>query len=463
MATQKRIMVIGLDCAAPELVFGEFAGQLTNLDNLRAQSRWGRLESVIPPITVPAWACMMTGKDPGRLGIYGFRNRVSRAYDDLKTASSESVREPLLWDMLASVGMRSILLGVPPSFPVKPVRGIRVGCFLTPNTTGDDWTWPTSLAGELRRAIGDYQVDVPDFRSDDKDRLLRDLFTLNRLQFDAAEYLLARHPWDFFMMVNIAVDRMHHAFWSSFDPRHRKYVAGNSYQDQMLAFYREVDARIGRLLQFADDQTIVLVVSDHGAKRIDGGICINEWLIREGLLTLTGPLPDQPTPYAKIGVDWTKTKVWGEGGYYARVFINRHDRERQGQVAAAEYDSLRDELARKLAAIPDDRGQPIPTAVFRPEEIYAEVRGIAPDLLVHFGDLHWRSIGSVGHGAIHTLENDTGPDDANHSQFGLYLLCGPGVTPGRSDGHLLQIAPTILSLLGKRIPKDMRAGPMPVR
>jgi len=451
----KKLLVIGLDCAAPELVFERFAGQLPNLDRLREKSLWGTLESVTPPITVPAWACMMSGKDPGRLGIYGFRNRASHGYDDLRTANSESVREPLLWDILGSVGMTSILIGVPPSFPVKPVRGVRLGCFLTPNTSGDDWAQPPTLVGELNRELGGYSVDVDDFRSDDKDRLLHDIFALSQKQFDAAEYLLARKPWDFFMMVNIAVDRMHHAFWASFDPGHRKYVPGNPYELKMLDFYKEVDERIGRLLRFANEETGVLIVSDHGAKRIDGGICVNEWLIREGLLTLKGPIPNKPTPYGAIGVDWSKTKAWGEGGYYARVFINKAGREPDGQVAENEYESFRNQLADKLRNIPDEQGRPLNTIVYKPEERYREVRGVAPDLLAHFGDLHWRSIGTVGHGAIHTFENDTGPDDANHAQHGMFMLSGVGVEHRRQDGRLLQIAPTLLKLLGKRVPKDM--------
>lgn len=460
MAQCSKVMVIGLDCAAPELVFDRFAGRLPVLDELRSRSRWGKLESINPPITVPAWACMMSGKDPGRLGIYGFRNRASHEYDALVTTNSESVREPLLWDILGSVGLRSILIGVPPSYPAKPVRGIRLGCFLTPGTQGDDWAYPNSLTAELNRELGGYNVDVEDFRSPDKERLLRDIFALNHKQFDAAEYLLRTKPWDYFMMVNIAVDRMHHAFWSYFDSTHRKHTPGNPYEDKMLAFYQEVDERIGRLLQFADDQTAVLVVSDHGAKKIDGGICINEWLIQQGLLTLKGPLPDAPTPYAQIGVDWSKTKAWGEGGYYARIFINRKGREPMGQVDPSEYEDFRDELAEKIRQIPDDHGNPMDTRVYKPEDLYPEVRNVAPDLIVHFGDLHWRSIGTVGYHAIHTLENDTGPDDANHAQYGIYLLSGPGVTPGNEDGRLLQIAPTLLRLLGKRVPRDMRAEPM---
>lgn len=460
MPTCDKLMIIGLDCAAPELLFEQFAGELPNLDAFRQQARWGRLESVIPPITVPAWACMMSGKDPGKHGIYGFRNRSAWDYDSLQTASSESIKEKQLWDLLGSLGMNSILVGVPPGHPVKPVRGVRIGCFLTPGTTGNDWAYPPSLTDELNREIGGYSVDVEDFRSNEKERLLEEIFALNHKQFDASEYLLKTKPWNFFMLVNIAVDRMHHAFWGYFDPKHRKYVPGNKFEGKMLQFYKEVDERIGRMLQLADENTAVLVVSDHGAKRIDGGICINEWLIQEGLMTLKNPLPSTPTPYAKVGVDWANTKVWGEGGYYARIFINKQGREPLGTVPPDEYEAFRTMLIEKLKSIPDDQGNPIPTKVFRPEEIYPEVNKIAPDLLVHFGDLHWRSIGTVGHGSTHTLDNDTGPDDANHAQHGIYMLRAPGVDPQQADGHLLQIAPTLLKVLGKRIPKDMQREPM---
>lgn len=460
MARCNKVMVIGLDCAAPELVFDQFAGQLPVLDELRSRSQWGKLASINPPITVPAWACMMSGKDPGRLGIYGFRNRTSHEYDNLATANSDSVREPLLWDILGSIGLRSILIGVPPSYPVKPVRGVRVGCFLTPGTAGSDWAYPATLTEELKTALGSYDVDVADFRSPDKDRLIHDIFALNHKQFDAAEYLLKNKPWEYFMMVNIAVDRMHHAFWSYFDPRHRKYESGNPYEDKMRQFYKEVDERIGRLLKFADDQTAVLVVSDHGAKRIDGGICINQWLIQQGLLALNGPMPTEPTPYAAVGVDWSRTKAWGEGGYYARIFINKKGREPQGIVEEHEYERFREDLAERIRQIPDDQGNPLDTHVFKPEDLYPEVRNVAPDLIVHFGDLHWRSIGTVGYTGIHTLENDTGPDDANHAQFGIYILNTPGSAEYRKDGHLLQIAPTILRVLGKRIPRDMRGEPL---
>jgi predicted AlkP superfamily phosphohydrolase/phosphomutase len=127
-------------------------------------------------------------------------------------------------------------------------------------------------------------------------------------------------------------------------------------------------------------------------------------------------------------------------------------------VPVTEYEQLRDELAAKLQAISDSHGQHIPTRVFKPNQIYRECKGIPPDLIVHFGDLSWRAVGSLGHEGIHTFENDIGPDDANHAQHGIFILYDPRRKIGRkTDGlHVMDVAPTVLDLFGLPVPTDMQ-------
>ncbi len=199
----------------------------------------------------------------------------------------------------------------------------------------------------------------------------------------------------------------------------------------------------------------MLVVSDHGAKRIDGGICVNEWLRREGYLVLKEE-PAEPTPLKPDMVDWAKTTAWGEGGYYCRLFMNVAGREPEGLVPADDYERVRDELKAKLEALGDENGEQIGTVAHKPEDLYEERNGIAPDLMVYFGNLYWRSIGQVGTGAIHVFENDTGPDDANHAHDGLYVLAGGGAAPGPGpQREIRDIAPTLLTLLGEPVPAEM--------
>ena len=157
-------------------------------------------------------------------------------------------------------------------------------------------------------------------------------------------------------------------------------------------------------------------------------------------------------------VDWSRTRAWGEGGYYARIMLNVRGREPEGTVDPADYDAVRDELVTGLESLRIPGESLAGTRVHRPEELYPVCRGIPPDLMAFFGDLHWRSIGSVGTGALYAVGNDTGPDDANHSRHGIFLLWEPGgKTSCRMDDlDILDCAPTMLDRLGLTPPADMR-------
>ena len=454
----QKVCVIGLDCAAPELVFELWPDLLPNLRRIMERGVWGPLTSTIPPITVPAWMCMMTGKDPGVLGIYGFRNRRDHSYDGLQFASSRLVHEPTLWDVLGESGKRSIALGVPLTYPPKPLNGLLVGDFLAPDT-GSEYTYPPELKHEIREVVGDYLFDTREFRTEDKERLLAEIYAMTRQRFALARHFATTKPWDFFVMVEMGPDRIHHAFWKYFDPKHPKYVVGNPLEHAMRDYYVALDTEIGDFLAVLEPDTRVLIVSDHGAKRMDGGICFNQWLIQEGYLVLKEAVQG-PTKFSPALVDWDRTRAWGDGGYYGRLFLNVQGREPNGIVPPAEVEILRAELTSRLEALGDEAGQPIGTRVFRPEHTYAAIRNVAPDLIVYFGDLHWRSVGSIGHPSVWTHDNDTGPDDANHAQQGIFLMAEAGDrTFGDGKRHeglsLYDVAPTVLDAFGIAPPPGM--------
>jgi predicted AlkP superfamily phosphohydrolase/phosphomutase len=444
-----KLLVIGLDCAAPELLLGD--ERLVNLRRLMAAGAYGRLESVIPPITVPAWMCMATSQDPGTLGVYGFRNRTDHSYAGLGIANSRSIQELAIWDQLAREGKRSVIIGVPPSFPPRKVNGICVGCFLTPSTATDDYPWPVSVKAEIASLVGEYEVDVKGFRTDQKAWLRESVFRMSRKLFQVVRHYLASTEWDYFQFVDIGLDRVHHGFWRYHDPEHVLHEPGSEFENVIRDYYLHLDQEIGRLLEGLDDETVVLVTSDHGARRLDGGFCVNEWLVREKLLALN-EYPTAVTPFGKLSVDWGRTRVWSEGGYYARVFFNVQGREPEGTIPADQYESFRDEMKARLeATVPG-------TLVFKPEEIYRTVRNVAPDLIVHFGGLSYRSVGGVGYPELIVVENDTGPDDCNHAQFGSFILAGPRFPAvGELSGvKLLDIAPTLLELGGYDVPSSMQ-------
>ena len=254
-AMASRALVIGLDCAPPQLVFERWREELPTLHSLMERGRYGVLRSCDPPITVPAWACMTSSRSPGALGIYGFRNRRDRSYGGLSIANSRSVSAPRVWDVLSARGRSAIVIGVPPSYPVTALNGVMISCFLTPDTQRSQYTYPAELKQEIEGLVGSYMVDVDDFRTWDKERLLTDIEEMTEKRFRVAEHLLETRPWDLFFMVEMGTDRMHHAFWRFFDSEHRLHEPGNRFEGAMLDYYRALDAKIDRLLRFADDDT----------------------------------------------------------------------------------------------------------------------------------------------------------------------------------------------------------------
>ena len=460
-----KVAVIGLDCAVPALVLHRWRNDLTNINALVESGFGGVLKSIIPPITVPAWACMMSGLDPGELGLYGFRNRKDYSYDGLVLADSRGVKSPRVWDHLTLANRSSIVLGAPPGYPPAPIKGMMVGCFLTPDKTVE-YTYPSWLAGRIDEwAGGEYRIDVSEVRTPDKERLLAEIREMTRARFTLAGRML-EEPWDFFMMVEMGPDRLHHGFWHFFAEDHPRYQPGNPWENVIHDYYVELDEHIGRLVDKMPDQTLILVVSDHGARTLHGGVAINEWLIQEGLLTLKDT--DHKGPLNPDCVDWSKTRVWGEGGYMGRLFFNIVGREPLGVLQASELDEFRSDLISRLENMPGPDGRLLHNRVIVPQETYGRVEGIPPDLMVLFGDLDYRSIGSVGLGSLFTRENDTGPDSANHDMDGLVAAAIKGrKLPEPPSGRVLskavdirRVAPTIIRSLGVKPIRPLSVEPI---
>ncbi len=437
-------MVIGLDCAPPALVFDRLEAALPNLTKLRRRGAWGPLRSVAPPITVPAWACMVSGRDPGELGLYGFRNRVPGTYD-LSVADGDAVQVPRVWDLAGEAGKRVAVCYVPMTSPPKPVHGVLVGGFLGSDEVN---TYPAALGPTLEARFGPHRPDVDEFRTEDKQALLDALYDTTTLHFDVFGALWREEKPDFAMMVEMGTDRLHHALWTHLDPSAPEHDPSHPLVREARDYYAFVDAQVGALIEQADDDTAILVCSDHGARRMEGGVCVNEHLRRTGWLTLREE-PASPRALTPDMIDWSRTKAWSTGGYYARVFFNVAGREPEGVVPAEALGDERAALARQLEAlVPETRAE-------TPEALYRAVNGLAPDLLVFFGDLRRRALGTVG-GEVFADSDDRGPDGCNHDWDGVFIAAGAGVRArGPLEGlSIHDVGATALALLGVDRPGD---------
>ncbi|HEY6879306.1 MAG TPA: alkaline phosphatase family protein [Polyangiales bacterium] len=443
-------MLVGLDCVPPALAFDRYAHVMPNLTRLCARGSFARLRSTTPPITVPAWTAMISGRDPGELGLYGFRKRSPASYA-LTLADSRDVHVPRVWDLLAARGLRSTLIAVPPSSPPFAVQGELVSCFLTPDADAPH-TYPAPLAGTLRARFGPYIPDV-EVRASAREGLEEALVAMTRQHFAIARYLWQTREPDFLMMVEIGPDRLHHAFYAELDPSHPRHDPDSVFAGIGERYYALLDRELGALLSLADDDTAVLVASDHGARPLRGAFRINEWLQREGLLTLReqrlGPLDVR-------NVDWSRTRAWAEGGYYARVFCNVRGREPEGIVDESELPALVVRLAEQLRAVRGPNGEPWSNLVEPPSSLYRSVRGVAPDLIAIFAELDVRPIATVGSGALYADRDDRDADACNHDMHGIFALAGAGVTArgALTDCEIQDVGATVLALLDVPQPAD---------
>jgi predicted AlkP superfamily phosphohydrolase/phosphomutase len=442
--------ILGLDSVPPELLFGKLLDRLPTINRMLSKGIHGSLRTCDPPITVPAWMVMFTGKNPGRLGIYGFRHRKAGTYADDYVVNSTHVREPTLWDELGESGFRSVIIGMPPGYPPTRMKnGVMVSCFMTPSQE-KSFTYPPELRDDILRLNGGkYEFDVV-FRTEDRRTLKKNLFEMTERRFDVAEHLARTQKWDFFALHEIGFDRLHHAFWKFFDPSHPKYVKGNEYEGVFEEYYSMADRRIERLLGIFGEDCITFVLSDHGSKSMHGAFCVNEWLAKEGYLAYKRR-PSRVIDIEEAEIDWAKTKAWGWGGYYARIFFNVEGREPNGLVAPSDLPTEMMKLKRRIELLTDDKGWKMKNSVFEPSDLYGQAIGDKPDLMVYFDDLNWRSAGTVGHNSLYLFENETGPDDSVHSMDGVFLMYNPRRNLGakRIEGARIEdIMPTLMQLYG---------------
>lgn len=461
-----RVAVIGIDCLTPQLLFDRY---LTDLPNVRAlvegHGSWGHLESTVPPITVPAWMCMATSQDPGQLGLYGFRNRVDHSYRELSVADASWLHAPTLWQLLSRRRRRSLVVGVPLTYPPRPILGDLVAGIPAP-MDAEVITAPAALRQELDALAGPsgYTVDVGDFRSRPPGDLARALIDLRNQRFGVVEKLAQSREWELLFAVDMSVDRLHHAFWAHGHADHPLHDPDSPFKDLLRDFYRDLDANLGHMIEVLGDETWVIMVSDHGARTMKGGVRFNEWLIDQKLLHLKHR-PDRLRRVRHDEIDFGRTRVWSDGGYYARFFLNVRGREPQGTID--DPTALLADLQESLASMPGPDGKPLGNRSFLPSEIYRDCNNVPPDLIVYPGDLDYRANATIfpdrdlpsASERLFAVENDSGLDGANHAQDGI-LLVRPGrggrkIPAGRLDASIYDVAPTVLDLLEMPVPDDM--------
>ena len=197
-----RVLIVGLDGATLDLIRPWAKdGYLPTFSRLMKARAWGPLESVIPPLTGPAWISFMTGKNPGKHGIFDFIRRGKSDYYGVPI--NASLRDgDTLWRVLSDAGKRVVVHGVPATYPPEPVNGLMVTGMLTP-PGATNYTYPPQLAQELQQAVPSFTMTTEGTAHalGKEARLVDALERLTDMNMETLRYLMGRDAWDFFVTV----------------------------------------------------------------------------------------------------------------------------------------------------------------------------------------------------------------------------------------------------------------------
>lgn len=437
------MVVIGVDGADWSLIRPWVEqGKLPHFARLLREGAAGELESPIPPSSAIAWTSAVTGTNPGKHGVFGFI-KANRLGPDGRRAtafftSRDRVTEPV-WSVLGRAGKSVGLVNIPLSSPPDSVRGFMISGF--PHLSESDYAYPEALKRELL----DYRLDAygREAQPGHEREFLDDVYDVERRRLAASARLMREREWDLFWVVFTVTDRVQHYFWRFMDPAHPLYRpdAPPELRDAVLHAYQFADSAIGALSGGLDEKTVLFVISDHGF----------------------GPTYRQVNGEAfarRLNERHDDAEIYATDNFGAKFGV---------RPAGAASDSggwreARARLVEGLRTLEDPAaGRPVMASVWTKEELYSGPSlGRAPDVIGLETDgylfLNWSGDGA---GPLFAP-----PDEHFFSAFhrvqGILAARGPGIPAGRevTGARLLDIAPTILALLGAPLPDNLDGQPL---
>jgi predicted AlkP superfamily phosphohydrolase/phosphomutase len=502
----KKVLFIGLDGATFDVLDPLIdQGLMPRLKQFIDQGVRGPLETTIPPITPTAWVSWMTGKNPGKHGVFEFllRRKGSGALPDTPVNSHSRDGLPF-WDLLGQMGKQAIVTNVPCTYPPSMVNGVMISDFLTPRGRRD-FTYPEKLIEEVEGRFGPYELYITEvYTPGNVDKILDQLFTELEYKTNVNRYLMEQYGWDVFATHYWGTDRFQHELWHLLDETHPFFdrKEHDAHINRIHEYWHAVDSTLGELFDDVGNDATVYLGSDHGFGPIEKFLCFNVWLIDEGLLVLKrdamtlfkravfrlGLTPDLAYRSAmKMGlahlrlsvgvtnrsklmkvanllmlsledVDWSRTVAFSKGNY-GQIFINVRGRDEHGIVEpGAAYETEVRQVIDKLRALVDPATrQPLIGSIWRREDLYTGPHiDEAPDIQFLPADMTNKPLGTLDLTSNKFITPVYG-NSGDHRMHGILLGRGPELRSGTlvEGARIIDFAPTILHSFGVEVPSDM--------
>ena len=489
-----RLLVIGLDGATLDLIrpWAE-QGHLPHLAQLIAEGTHGPLESTLPPVTSPAWPSFVTGKNPGRHGVFDFiRPRAGKF--DMVNASQIDGR--MIWEYLSDAGLTCGVLNVPITYPPRRVNGYLVPGLLSPDQ--GKTTYPPDFLGPYEAELGPYRLTPRvQYKAGNEGEFIADIADLVETQARYALRLMRDRPTDFTLVHFLATDIGQHALWKHQDPTHPAHdpAQAEHFGTAIRDIYVRLDAVVGQMMALAPEATVI-VMSDHGFGPLHHIVNLNMLFLQAGLLALKQTPWVQLRAWAfkrgftpaavwktieRIGlqnvvwrvskqarnqvvnrflgfedVDWSRTVAYSIG-HVGQVYINLKGREPQGIVEPGDYARVRERVMDVIKSLGDHAGSPLQVDRIIPRECAASGPYLdrAPDLhliLDGYRTIAFPLFATDGKIITQQIRGDSGC----HRLHGVFIARGPGIARGEISGaRIIDLAPTILHLMNVPVPDDI--------
>lgn len=488
-----KTIVIGLDAACLDVITPWMEkGELPNLRRLMASGTYSELESIIPALTAPAWTSIATGKNPGKHGIFHFVKKKAGGHETELVTSSD-VQARYIWEYLSEAGMTSVVINMPLTHPPREMKGVLIPGILAP---ADPTCFPAGAIKDYEEAHGKYRVYSDcEFGHAAPRKRLKGYLDVTKMGKKAALFFAQKMSWDLLVVQFQKTDDAIHHFGLS---------------NLALELYRCVDTCIGEILDAIGENANVIVISDHGIGSAKWDFQINSWLRQEGLLKAcrSGAVPLHATLAESIvmgqrrkagfserlfkylgkkgitleevqrvvdalrlgfllrlipalktlkvtgrQIDWENSEAYCDPATYFGITINRGGENRGRVDDGEEYRALREHIIERLKGLRDPDGEPVFAKVLRREEYYT-----GPET-VRTPDIVFSTIDSRCQTRDILLSKLFTPGRRQaHTSDGLLITCGPDIQEGQrlsSKPSILDIAPTVLHMMGVPVPEDM--------
>lgn len=491
-------MLIGIDGLNLELLNPLVLHEsLRNFQRIMTQGSYGTFDAILPIQSATSWTSMMTGKNPGKHGIWDFFD--SHNYQcNRRIIDKSNVKSRTIWQYLDLFNLKSVIVNLPVTFPPAPLNGVMVSGMLTPPQ--QICTYPCHLHKKLKAA--GYKIDLFNEQFETPLTYYEQAVQIMTIRQQVFRGILQDIDWDFATIDFSSISRFLHKFWNE------KALIDN--------LFLKLDELLGSIIdEFDDGLTTFIVVSDHGYKSVEKKFFVNEWLWEAGYLsrhisTKEATIPDfwsrqfehngsgktlarilaetkitkdniskflpdffiellkqvspdsllKAFPRENLLIDWSDTRAYFPSESSQGIRINLKGREPFGIVNPGfEYERLRDDIIRELYRLRDPLTfNNVIDVVYRREELYhGDCLNLAPDIFFvpRNYDYALKSSKRTSRSFIGNAK-DLYPVDSIHSPDGLFMIYGPDIKQGATINHIdrYDIAPTVLDFLGLPLPKD---------